>query len=66
MVTHKFRAGDRVLALPDAANANIRPGIYTITKVLPVAGFGCQYRAKNDTDTHERVLDEALLRPANG
>lgn len=66
MIKHKFRAGDRVLALPDAMNANIRPGIYTIVKVLPVAGFGCQYRARNATDTHERVLDEALLRPANG
>jgi hypothetical protein len=63
---HKFGAGDRVLALPDAANANVRPGIYTIIKVLPVAGFGCQYRAKNATDTHERVLDEVLLRPADG
>ena len=65
MLKHKFAAGDRVLALPDAENANVRPGIYTIVKVLPVAGRGCQYRAKNVTDTHERVLDETLLRPAN-
>jgi hypothetical protein len=66
MIKHKFATGDRVLAMPDASNTNIRPGIYTILKVLPIAGRGCQYRAKNVTDTHERVLDEALLRPANG
>lgn len=66
MLKHKFAQGDRVMALPDASNANVRPGIYTIVKVLPEAGRGAQYRAKNVTDTHERVLDEALLRPVDG
>lgn len=65
MLKHKFATGDRVLALPNPENANVRPGIYTILRVLPLAGSGLQYRAKNVTDTHERVLDEALLRPAN-
>jgi hypothetical protein len=66
MVTHKFAIGDRVLALPDASNGNARSGVYTIVKVLPVAGRGVQYRAKSALDSHERVLDETLLRPANG
>ena len=65
MAKHKFSTGDRVLALPDSSNGNARPGIYTIVKALPVAGRGYQYRAKSAFDTHERVLDEALLRPAN-
>jgi hypothetical protein len=63
MTKHKFATGDRVLAMADSNNANMRPGVYTIVKVLPVAGRGCQYRAKNVADTHERVLDETLLRP---
>ena len=65
MIKHKFAKGDRVLARPDASNANMRPGVYTIVSVLPVAGRGCQYRAKSVMDTHERVLDETLLQPAD-
>ena len=64
MIKHKFRTGDRVRVLPDSSNANGPNGLYTIVKVLPVAGRGCQYRAKSATDTYERVLDESLLRPA--
>jgi|tagenome__1003787_1003787.scaffolds.fasta_scaffold13400175_1 hypothetical protein len=65
MTKHKFSTGDRVVARPDAANGNVRPGVYTIVKVLPIAGQGCQYRARNALDTHERVLDEVLLRRAD-
>jgi len=65
VIKHKFRTGDRVRAMPDPSNANCPTGIYTILKVLPVSGRGCQYRAKGVTDTYERVLDEALLRPAD-
>ena len=64
MASHKFSIGDRVSLLPDRLNANVRPGIYTIVQTLPQTNQGCQYRAKNVLDTHERVLDEALLRPA--
>jgi hypothetical protein len=62
MLRHKFAAGDQVAVLP-RSNSNMRPGIYTITKALPVTGQGCQYRAKNALDGHERVLDEAELHP---
>ena len=65
MLKHKFAPGDRVFATTDPSNQNIRPGLYTIVQVLPVAGRGCQYRAKNAMDTHERVLDENLLRRQN-
>lgn len=64
MATHKFSVGDRVSLLPDRLNANVRPGVYTIVRTMPVAGQGCQYRAKNVLDSHERVLDEAQLRSA--
>ena len=46
MVTHKFAIGDRVLALPDASNGNARSGVYTIVKVLPIAGRGVQISRK--------------------
>ena len=64
MIKHKFTTGDRVVARADASNANMRPGVYTITKILPITGPECQYRARNAMDAHDRVLDEALLRPA--
>ena len=62
---HKFAIGDRVFAMPDAQNGNLRPGVYTIVRVMPLAGRGYQYRAKNVADSHERVLDETLLRRAD-
>ena len=61
MSQHKFAAGDRVAFLPDRYNANVRPGIYTIVRIMPVTNAGCQYRVKNALDSHERVLDEAQL-----
>jgi hypothetical protein len=65
MLKHRYVTGDRVLVMPGSDNPNVRAGIYTIVKALPLAGRGLQYRAKNATDTHERVLDEALLQAAN-
>lgn len=64
MAGHRFAVGDRVELLPDRFNNNARPGIYTITKAMPETSRGCQYRAKNAMDNHERVLDEAQLRAA--
>lgn len=58
----KFAVGDRVQVLPDRANTNVRPGVYTIVRALPPTNQGRQYRAKNAMDSHERVLDEAQLR----
>ena len=62
MAKHKFSTGQRVQLLPDRTNTNLRPGIYTIVRIMPVTNQGCQYRAKNAMDSHERVLDEAQLR----
>jgi hypothetical protein len=61
MLKHKFCVGDRVSVLADPTNTTMRPGVYTITKALPVTTQGFQYRAKNVLDSHERVLDEAQL-----
>ena len=66
MLKHKYAAGDRVVAVAGSANQNVRPGVYTIVKTLPIAGWGCQYRVKNALDPHERVLDEGVLQRATG
>jgi hypothetical protein len=66
MVKHKYAAGDRVVAVAGTANQNVRPGVYTIIRILPVSGWGCQYRVRNALDPHERVIHEDLLQRANG
>jgi hypothetical protein len=60
----KFHQGDRVVVIQNQNNPNVRPGVYTITRVMPASADGFQYRAKSAMDTHERVLPEAQLRPA--
>ncbi len=62
MTEHKFAVGDRVALMTNSSNANVRPGVYTIVRRMPVSSQGCQYRAKSAFDSHERVVDEAQLR----
>ena len=61
MGQHKYAVGDRVSLMPDKYNTHVRPGIYTIVRRMPATSQGCQYRVKNAQDSHERVLDEAVL-----
>ena len=63
MLVHRFRLGDKVTVAPNASNGPIRPGVYTITRLLPVEGTLRQYRGRSDFDTYERVLDETQLTP---
>ena len=63
MSAPKYYEGERVVVVPEPGNSNVRPGMYTIIRVMPASPEGIQYRAKNDMDTHERVLHEAQLRP---
>ncbi len=62
MIAHKFSAGDRVQFQPGRFDVNVRPGVYTIVRRMPVTGTSCQYRVKSALDNHERVIDEAQLR----
>lgn len=62
MSEYKFAAGDKVAVMTNNSNINVRPGIYTIVRRMPVSSQGCQYRAKSSFDNHERVFDEAQLR----
>ena len=65
MAPPKFHQGECVLVPPDGNNSNVRPGIYTITRVMPASFDGIRYRAKNEMETHERVLHEEQLRPVS-
>ena len=64
MTEYKFAVGDKVALMTNSSNINVRPGIYTIVRRMPVTQIGCQYRAKSALDNHERVVDEAQLRRA--
>lgn len=64
MSSCKFAAGDRVSLIPGRFDGNVRPGVYTIVRILPVTTAGRQYRVKSALDVHERVVDEAQLRAA--
>ena len=62
MVKHKYATGDRVEIMLDKKNPNMRPGLYTVVRALPLVGHGPQYRVKHPLDSHERVVDEGQLR----
>jgi hypothetical protein len=64
LVDYKFAAGDKVALMTNSSNVNVRPGIYTIVRRMPVTQIGCQYRAQSALDNHERVVDEVQLRRA--
>jgi len=64
LTEYKFAAGDKVALMTNSSNVNVRPGIYTIVRRMPVTQIGYQYRAKSALDNHERVVDEAQLRRA--
>jgi hypothetical protein len=66
MEKHKFVTGDRVRVAKKLAYSAAEPGIYTIVRVLPVAGFGLQYRARKDEESQEYVLNEEALQLAKG
>ena len=39
-------------------------GTYTVQRLLPIEGRDLYYRIKHAGDGHERVVNEAQLRPA--
>lgn len=64
MAQHKFKVGQTVNLLPNRLERHVPPGAYTIQRVLPVEGRNLLYRVKHSGDGHERVVNEAQLRPA--
>jgi hypothetical protein len=58
LVTHKFAVGDRVRLVVDKYAGDVPPGVYTISRRLPVEANVCQYRVKHVEDGHERMVRE--------
>ncbi|MEJ0016342.1 MAG: hypothetical protein WDN25_07195 [Acetobacteraceae bacterium] len=64
MSRHKFKIGQTVHLVPNRLERHVPGGAYKIERVLPDEGRDLQYRVKNVQDGHERVVNEAQLRPA--
>ena len=61
MANHKFKVGQVVDLIPSRLNGNIPGGSYTVQRLLPEEGRDFQYRVKNTSDGHERVVRESQL-----
>ena len=61
MSQHKFRVGQAVEFSPDPGVDRLSRGRYTIVRLLPLEGNTPQYRIKNTTDGHERMVRESQL-----
>ncbi len=58
----RFSVGDRVSLGVSGQDRTRTPGIYIITRILPLErARGFQYRARNEADPHERAFDEGEL-----
>ena len=64
MEQHKFKIGQTVHLVPNRLERQVPPGAYTIQRLLPVEGHELLYRVKHSADGHERVVNEAQLRPS--
>jgi hypothetical protein len=58
--THKFRIGQSVDLIPSLSRSAAR-GHYEIVSLRPTDGDNPQYRIKNRSESHERVVSESDL-----
>lgn len=63
MSRHKFNVGQEVSFLPSSMDFNVPRGTYRIVRQLPLESVGFQYRVKNVSDGHERIIRESQLAP---
>jgi hypothetical protein len=62
----KFAAGDKVSASLVGPRGKPFVGVFTITRVMPSTDVGFEYRAKSDSDQHERVFEESKISLSSG
>ncbi|MGD9816429.1 MAG: hypothetical protein AB7Q23_04275 [Hyphomonadaceae bacterium] len=60
MLETKFGAGQRV-AVVRGNGVSAPPGVYRVVRVMPAERGPQQYRVRNESETFDRVLDEARL-----
>jgi len=58
---HKFRIGQSVEFFPSRGVDHRSKGQYTIVLLRPLDGDAPQYRVRNKTDGHERIVRENEL-----
>jgi hypothetical protein len=63
MAHHKFKVGQTVNLIANRLERHVPSGAYTIQRLLPIEGQELLYRVKHTGDGHERVVNEAQLRP---
>lgn len=61
MTEHRYRVGQAVQFVPGRGTLQSARGNYTVVRLLPLEGSSPQYRIKNKTDGHERMVHEAEL-----
>lgn len=61
MTNHKFKVGEMVEFHPGGSYLAKTRGQYEVIRLMPAEGDGFQYRVKNTTDGHERVVHEGQL-----
>lgn len=60
MAQTKFGAGERV-SVVRSGSFSAPPGVYRIITALPREAGAQQYRVRNESETFDRVLEEARL-----
>jgi hypothetical protein len=60
MAQLKFSAGQRV-SIARARSLTTPSGMYRIVRALPLEAGPQQYRVRNDSETFDRIVDEARL-----
>ncbi len=61
MAAHRYAVGDRVELRARSITDKLAKGIYTIERLLPNEATDREYRVRNSTDGHERVVQESSL-----
>ena len=61
MTRHIYSVGQQVNFVGGIGTYLKRPGVFTVTKLLPPLGAELQYRIKSEGEAHERVASERDL-----
>jgi hypothetical protein len=61
MTRHIYSVGQQVNFEGGVGTYLKRPGVFTVTKLLPPLGAELQYRVKSEGEAHERVAGEHEL-----
>ena len=62
MASHLYAIGEQVAFQPGRLDGAVPRGTYTVVRRLPSETPDHQYRVRNTTDNHERVVRESQLR----